>query len=66
MSEGKTTTVVCCEAGGVTVGQGLWVRAAGGGWFYCNAGTWHGSFKQTTRDVAILAINQLNAQNLVL
>jgi len=53
ISEGRTITVVFSEAGGVTVGWGLWICAASGRRLFCNSVTWHRVAKQTTRDVAL-------------
>ena len=53
MSEERTITMVFCEAGGVTVGLGLWICAASGRRFFCDSGIWHRNFQQTTRDVAL-------------
>ena len=40
---GGTTTEMFRKAGGVTVGYGLWICAASGGWFFCNVGTVRGT-----------------------
>ena len=52
-SEDRKMTVVFSEAGGMTVGWGLWVCATSGRRFFCNSGTCYRNFKQTTRDVAL-------------
>ena len=39
MLEGRTRAKAFCEAGGVTVGYGLWICAASGRLFFSNSGT---------------------------